>query len=225
MRFIVENNNSNYKDDVLRIINEKKKEIFDFFNSDVIDLPFDVYIYNSIESLVDGLKKRGFKNDPDYICACHKDEDNSLNFFEPKDNPGNNEWSKEEYENVIFHELIHGIQFTLFGTTPEWLNEGIAKVLDGSYSEGIKWLLLNRINNHFIPNQTELENEFGFHEYDSYYYAYLMVSYLIETMGKNSFIECIRNNQIDGVKDGLLNKAIRYYNHKYFDEVEQWKRK
>ena len=216
MKFIVENSDSNYKSVILDIIESRKKEIFDFFNSDIIDLPFNIYIYDSIESLVDGLRKRGFDKDPDYMCACHKDEDNSLNFFEPKDNPSSNEWSKEEYKDVIFHELVHGIQFLLFGTTFEWLCEGIAKCLDGTYSKGIKWLLENYINKRDIPNQSEIENEFGMHDYDSYDYAYIMVSYLIETMGKDKFIDLIRNNQIDGIKDGLLNKAISYYNNKYF---------
>ena len=225
MKFIIENNNSDYKNEILNIINSRKKEIFDFFNSDVIDLPFDVYIYDSIESLVNGLYERGFSKNPDYMCACQKDEDNSLNFFEPKENPNYNEWSKEGYKDVIFHELVHAIQYNLFGSSPEWLNEGIAKYLDRTYDKGIKWLLLNRINNRFIPNQTELENEFGMHEYDSYDYAYLMVKYLIDTMGKDNFIECIRNNMINSVKDGLLNKAIRYYNHICFDEVEQWKKR
>ena len=101
-----------------------------------------------------------------------------MNFFEPKDNPSDNEWSKEEYRDVIFHELIHSIQFNLFGSCPEWLNEGIAKYLDGTYKKGIKYLLDNYINNREIPLQSEIENEFGMHEYDSYDYAYLMVSYL-----------------------------------------------
>ena len=100
MRFIVENSSSNYKDEILSIINNRKKEVFDFFNSDVIDLSYNVYIYNSLESLVKGLRERGFSKDPDYMCACFKDRDKSLNFFEPKDNPSENEWSKEEYKNV-----------------------------------------------------------------------------------------------------------------------------
>lgn len=216
MNLIIENSKSNYKDIVLKIINDRKKEIFNFFNSNVIDLPFNVYIYDSIESLVDGLRKRGFDKDPDYMCACFKDEDNSLNFFEPKDNPGNNEWSKEEYEDVILHELIHAIQFNLFGSAPEWLCEGIAKYLDGTYSYGIKWLLEDYINDEPIPNQSEIENEFGNHDYDSYDYAYLMVSYLIESMGKDEFVDLIKNNKINSVKDGLLDKAINYYNSKYF---------
>ncbi len=219
MKYIIQNSESNYSQVIDNIISNRKSEIFSFFNSMEIDLPFNVYIYDSIEELVYGLRKRGFKNPPDYMCACHKDEDNSLNFFEPKDYPNENEWSKDEYKNVIFHELIHGIQFTLFGSTPEWLNEGIAKYLDGTYSKGVQWLLDNYINNSHIPNQEEIENEFGMHEYDSYDYAYLMVSYLIDTLGKDNFIDLLKNKeQIEVVKKDLLNKSINYYNAKYNDE-------
>lgn len=225
MKYIMQNSDSNYRQVIDTIINNRKKEIFDFFNCREVGLPFNVYVYDSIEELVNGLQKRGFKKDPDYMCACHKDEDNSLNFFEPKDNQSENEWSKEEYKKVIFHELIHGIQYTLFGSTPEWLNEGIAKYLDGTYSKGILWLLDNDINNNPIPNQEEIENEFGMHEYDSYDYAYLMVSYLIDTLGKDNFVNLLRNKEeIEVVKDGLLNKSINYYNAKYNEEKSIKKR-
>jgi len=216
MKYIKQNNNSDYSKTIDSIIINRKKEIFDFFNSEEIELPFNIYIYDSIEELVNGLRKRGFMKDPLYMCACHKDEDNSLNFFEPKDNPSDNEWSKDEYKNVIFHELIHGIQFTLFGNTPEWLNEGIAKYLDGSYSKDIKCLLETSINNHPVPNQEEIEKEFGMHEYNSYDYAYLMVNYLIDTLGKDNFVDLLRNKeQINFIKKDLLNKSINYYNMRY----------
>ncbi len=219
MKYITQNSQSDYWQVIDNIIENRKNEVFDFFNTKEIELPFNIYVYDSVEELVKGLAQRGFKKDPDYMCACHKDEDNSLNFFEPKDNPNENEWSKEEYKKVIFHELVHGIQFTIFGQPPEWLNEGIAKYLDGTYSKGIKWLLDNYINNNPIPNQYEIENEFGMHEYDSYDYAYLMVSYLIDTLGKDNFIDLLRDKeQIEVVKKDLLNKSINYYNAKYNDE-------
>ncbi len=216
MKYIMQNSSSKFDKYIDDIISSRKNEILSFFNSDDIDLSFNIYVYNSIEDLVNGLKERGFSKDPDYMCACHKDEDNSLNFFEPKDNPNEDEWSKEEYEVVIFHELIHAIQFSLFGTTPEWLNEGIAKYLDGTYSKGIKYLLENYINKNRIPEQKEIEEEFGMHEYDSYDYAYIMVSYLIDTLGKDYLLEILKNKeQINIIKEGLLNKSINYYNKKY----------
>ena len=216
MKYITQNSQSDYWQVIDNIIENRKNEVFDFFNTKEIELPFNIYVYDSVEELVKGLAQRGFKKDPDYMCACHKDEDNSLNFFEPKDNPNENEWSKEEYEKVIFHELVHGIQFTIFGQTPEWLNEGIAKYLDDTYSKGIKWLLDNYINNNPIPNQYEIENEFGMHEYDSYDYVYLMVNYLIETLEKDDFVDLLRNKEkIANAKKDLLNKSIDYYNSLY----------
>lgn len=216
MNYIVENPNSNYKEEVNNIITNSKAYIFNFFNSPIVDLPVNVYIYKDIESLVNGMRTRGFKDMPNYMCACQKDEDNSLNFFEPKDNPTDKEWSKDEYKNVIFHELIHSIQYNLFGKTPEWINEGIAKYLDGTYKSGIKYLLDNYINICEIPNQYEIENEFGMHNYDSYDYAYLMVSYIIDAKGKNYLIELLKDkNKLEIEKKGLLKKSIDYYNLKY----------
>lgn len=216
MKLIVENNNSNYKDRVLNIINKKKNEIYDFFDKSLDELPFNVYIYDSSESMVEGLKKRGFGEFPGYMCACHKDKDNSLNFFKPKANPNSDEWSKDEYDNVIFHELVHGIQFSLFGSNYEWFNEGIAKYLDGTYKSGIKYLLENYINTTDIPNQEEIENEFGMHDYDCYDYAYIMVSYLLDNLGKEGFIELVQDeNKIDNIKGNLLSNSIDYYNVKY----------
>lgn len=213
INYIVENEKSNYKDEINNIILSNKKDVFDFFNSPDLDLSFNVYVYKDIDSLVKGLKERGFNNIPSYMCACQKDEDNSLNFFEPKDNPNRNEWSKEEYKNVIFHELIHEIQFQLFGKTPEWLNEGIAKYLDGTYENGVKYLLDNYVNSKEVPNQYEIENEFGCHDYDSYIYAYLMVSYIIDTKGKDYLIELLKDeNKLEVEKNNLLNCAINYYN-------------
>lgn len=218
MNIICNNENSNYKDTVLDIINSKKKEIFSFFLSNEVKLDFNIYIYDSVESLISGLKDRGFDDTFSCMCGCYKDSDNSLNFFEPKDNPSNKEWSKEEYTNVIFHELIHSIQYTLFGSTPKWLNEGIAKYLDGTYKKGIKWLFENYIHKSLIPDQQEIEEEFGKHNYDSCDYAFVMVSYLIENMGKKSFLGLLKDkSKIDEVKKNLLIKSICYYNKKFFN--------
>lgn len=215
MKFYCFNRNKNYQKEIENIFEDKKKEIFDFFGQTLDDLDFNIYIYDTIEELINGLKIRGFKDMPSYICACQKDEDNSLNFFEPKDSPSENEWSKAEYEKVIFHELIHAVQYNLYGKQPEWLTEGIAKYLDGTYSKGIKYLLENNIHKHKIPSMDELENEFGMHDYDSYNYAYLIVSYLIETLGKEKFLEKLSNKNFS---PNLILDAICYYNKKYFDD-------
>lgn len=211
------NRTGDYRDRIENIIQSRKSEIFEFFNIDDMELFFKIYIYDSIDDLILGMKNRGFSDMPSYMCACQKYEDNSLNFFEPKDISGDGEWSKEEYDQVVFHELIHGIQSMLYGKQAEWLSEGIAKYLDGTYKNGIKPLLENYIHKGRIPTMDELENRFGFCEYDSYDYAYLIVSYLIETLGKDRFLEVISDKEFfNKISDNLIIKSIRYYNGKYF---------
>lgn len=217
-KYICANRNELYKEEIETILDNRKKEILEFFEVyDDGQFNFNVYVYDNIHDLIKGMSDRGFGKMPDYMCACQKDEDNSLNFFEPKDNPSSDEWSKEEYRDVIFHEEIHGIQSILYGKQPEWLTEGVAKYLDGTYSRGIKLLLENYIHKNIIPGMDELENEFGEHEYDSYDYAYLMVSYLIETLGKSEFLKVIGDqDELKKKSDNLILKAITYYNEKFF---------
>ena len=218
-KYICANRSRDYKKRVERVINDYKKEILDFFEvEDDGRFNYTIYIYDTVEMLKNGLYARGFKESPEYMCACFKDEDASLNFYEPLDEETENEWSKDEYDLVIFHELIHAIEHTIYGTQPEWLSEGIAKYLDGTYSQGIKWLLQNYINKMPIPEMRELEEEFGFHEYDSYDYAYIMVSYLIETMGKKRFLKFLHNaHEVTELSKNLLTKSIKYY-EEYFAE-------
>ena len=188
-KYFCTNRDVNYKDDIEKILQDRKNEILSFFEvDDNGQFNFNIYVYDNISDLVSGLKSRGYKDDmPDYMCACYKDEDNSLNFFEPLDDACDNEWTKDEYKMVIFHEEIHGVQSVIYGRQAEWLTEGVAKYLDGTYNKGVKYLLDTHINKNNIPSMYELENEFGKHDYDSYDYAYLMVSYLIETLGKHNF--------------------------------------
>lgn len=218
-KYICTNRSSDYKDHIEQVIQQSKKTILDFFETkDDGKFNYTIYVYDTIEELIAGLKERGFKDFPDYMCACFKDEDKSLNFYEPVEEFSENEWSKEEYDQVIFHELVHAIEYSIYGEQPEWLSEGIAKYLDGTYSQGIKWLLENYINKIPIPEMKELEDEFGFHEYDSYDYAYIMVSYLIETMGKKRFLKFLHNaHEVTTLSKGLVTKSIEYY-ERYFSK-------
>lgn len=214
------NRTSDYKDRIEKIIQSRKGEVLDFFGVDRDrELNFNIYIYDSISDLVQGMRDRGFSDMPDYMCACQKNEDNSINYYEPSDEYSDNDWSKDEYDNVIFHEVIHAIQFMLYGNQPEWLSEGIAKYLDGTYKRGIKFLLENYINKNRVPSMDELVNEFGWHEYDSYDYAYLMVSYLIDILGKEKFLSVIGDREkLNDISQNLVEESINYYNKKYFDD-------
>jgi hypothetical protein len=64
------NRTYDYKDKVEEIIQNKKIEIFSFFGVETNnELNFNIYIYDSIEELVKGMKERNFDDMPDYMCA------------------------------------------------------------------------------------------------------------------------------------------------------------
>ena len=49
MRYIVQNKDSNYIQTINDIINDRKNNIFLFFNSKEVALTFNIYVYDSIE--------------------------------------------------------------------------------------------------------------------------------------------------------------------------------
>lgn len=113
-------------------------------------------------------------------------------------------------------------QFNIYGTQPEWITEGVAKYLDGTYKNGMKWLFENYIHQNRIPTMYELENEFGEHEYDSYDYAYIMVSYLIDNFGKEDFLRIIGNKEeLNSISQNLIMYSINYFNNKYFEVTKR----
>lgn len=203
-------------------LDKKRKEILQFFEvEDNDEYIFNVYVYDTQEELVQGLLDRGFSKDPDHMCACSKDEDHSLNYFEPLDNSDG--WTKLDYisQNVVMHEEVHGLEYYIYGYHPEWLCEGIAKYLDGKYKNGIKFLLDNYIDKDDNPaTMYELINEFGMHQtkyHDVYDYSYIIVSYLIETEGKSNFVKKIYSKEyIKQLEESdILSEALSYYREKY----------
>ena len=147
------------------------------------------------------------------MCACYKDEDSSINYFEPADETSEEDWSKEEYDEIIFHEEVHAVEHALYGYHPEWLTEGIAGLLTGKYQKGKKYLLDNYISKYRIPDITELEGDtFCTNEYDGYDLSYLMISYLLDYYGKGEFLNIIKDNEeIKLVSNNLIQKSIDYY--------------
>lgn len=61
--------------------------------------------------------------------------------------------------NIIMQfpmKKIHAIQYSIYGSQPEWLMEGVAKYLDGTYKKGIEFLLNNYININKPPSMFEI---------------------------------------------------------------------
>ena len=130
----------------------------------------------------------------------------SLNFFEPERNPKKiTSWSLDDYidENIIFHQTVKGIETYIY-RLPEWLSEGIAFYLDGTY--------LNDSDISSCLSDIEDLKRFGRKETD-FYTSYFITRYLIEKEGKSNFLKHIKNSDyIKNIENNeIINEAISYY--------------
>ena len=139
----------------------------------------------------------------------------SINFYEPSKTPEENEYTKKEYNNVILHELIHYITDILYGKLPEWLTEGIAKYLDGSYKTDLTELMHQYIATYEIPDISTMKGErFVVKDkektiYNGYDLSYIIVRYIIEVYGKETLFSIMKNKkQLKQIEQQLLPESI-----------------
>jgi hypothetical protein len=211
-----------------RLLERSKLELFEWFEKPTETCRVKTYIYKDLSSLRIGLKRRYNKDYPPYMVACMVDEEENIhrciNIYEPPIT-SDESYTRREYNQVVFHELIHYITDLLFGKLPEWLTEGIALYLDGSYKQDIT-NLLNKINTYQIPdistmkdNTFILEDEQGNTLYNGYDISYIMIRYIIETLGKDYLLTLMKNKkQIQLVEQTTLTDAIDYFNCQYLEE-------
>ena len=134
-------------------------------------------------------------------------------------------YNRKEYNQVVFHELIHYITDILFGKLPEWLTEGIAVYLDGSYKKDIT-NLMTLINTYEIPSIFDMKDDTfvlvdneGKTIYNGYDLSYIMVRYMIETLGKDYLFTLLKNKaQISLIEQTTLSEAIDYFNCQILEE-------
>ncbi len=211
-----------------RLLERSKLEILEWFERPSKTFKVKIYIYKDAASLHTGLQRRLNKKYPSYMVACMVDEDNgisrSINIYEPP-TKSENSYSRKEYNQVVYHELIHYITDLLFGKLPEWLTEGIALYLDGSYKEDFNGLL-KTINTYQIPSISDMKEESFVAEdnqgniiYNGYDFSYIMIRYIIETLGKDYLFTLMKNKaQISLIEQSTLIEAIDYFNYQYLEE-------
>lgn len=227
-----------------KLLERSKREILEWFQIPSLDFKITTFIYKDLPSLIEGLKKRGFGPYPDYMRACMIDEDlkrqikRSINIYEVSDDLENKQsYTKKEYDKIVFHELIHYITDYLFGKLPEWVTEGIAKYLDGTYKKGIPYLMEHYIRTYEIPNINDMtgnqfvvtkkeiiESESGLKEidrvvYDGYDYSYLIINYIIEVYGKDYLFTIMKQKDfLNSIAERLQKEALEYFNYEYNEE-------
>ncbi len=219
-----------------KLLERSKQEILDFFQVPYQEFKVTTYIYKDNESLREGLKRRGIGLYPAHMVACQVDEDTkrnikrSINLYEPP-TKSNNSYNKKEYDQCVYHELVHYITDMLFGKLPEWITEGIATQLDGSYKKDITNLIKNIIE-YEIPNINDMKGDFFVYIinnpenpqekktiYNGYDLSHLMIRYILEVYGRDYLLDLLRNKEmIKEVEQTILVEAIEYYKSLYFAE-------
>ena len=219
-----------YVHHVDRLLERSKLEIFEWFEKPSETIRIKAYIYKDVPSLREGLRRRLNREYPSYLQGCQVDEDKendiprSINLYEPPIQ-SKTSYNKKEYNSVIYHELVHYITNILYGKLPEWLSEGIALNLDGSYKKDIT-NLMKIVQKYEIPDVSKLiGSTFVVHDdqgntvYNGYDLSYLMVRYIIETLGKDSLFTLMKNKeQISLIEQSTLIEAIEYFNCQYLEE-------
>lgn len=225
-----------------KFLERSKLTILEWFEESFSDFKVNTFIYKDNKALREGLKRRGLGLYPAHMVACMVDEDplqgirRSINFYEPP-TISKDSYNKKEYDQVIFHELIHYITNMIFGKLPEWVTEGLAKYLDGSYQEDLSNLIINHVCTYEIPSISDMKNDFFVVKryekeiteadeelkevvvYDGYDLSYLMIRYIIEVYGKDHLFSLLRNKeQIKEQEQTILIEAIEYYKKLYFTE-------
>lgn len=213
-----------------RLLERSKLEILEWFETPSLTFRVKTYIYKDKESLRTGLRRRLNREYPPHLEGCMVDEDKekdiprTINIYEPPIE-SKDSYNRKEYNQVVFHELIHYITDMLYGKLPEWLTEGIAVNLDGSYKKDIT-NLLKQIQKYQIPSVSDMkDDQFVVLDeedntiYDGYDLSYLMIRYILETLGKEYLLTLMKNKeQIPLVEQTTLIEAIDYFNCQYLEE-------
>ncbi len=219
-----------------KLLERSKQEILDFFQVPYQEFKVTTYVYKDNESLREGLKRRGLGLYPAHMVACQVDEDiennitRSINLYEPPIE-SDTSYNKKEYDCCIYHELIHYITDLLYGKLPEWITEGIATQLDGSYKKDLT-NLIQIITGYEIPNIGDMKGDFFVYEipnpenkkdkktiYNGYDLSHIMIRYILEVYGRAYLLDLLKNKEmIKEVEQTILVEAIDYYKSLYFAE-------
>lgn len=192
----------------------KLKDIYEFYEiKNDKKLQGEVYLFDSLHEMKKYLDDNNIyelEHQPSYMTSCERER--KLYLLTPKDKIFD-DYTKDDYDRIIYHEEIHLVTELVFGYLPEWLNEGIAKYLDGTYKKGMKSLFENYINNYRIPDLEQIDGDtFVTDDYDGYDLCYVLVSYIIDVNGKDKLLNLVNNKTlIERVSTKDLNLALDYY--------------
>lgn len=209
---------SNFAKELFLELNNKRKEILNFFElkdfRKVKVLLFD----NNKEFRDYVLSLRGKEAFlPKYASGVF-DQGKMICYINPETIKNKNIFNLKIKQSI--HELIHIIcEEKIYNERLIWLDEGLALNLSGEYGnlkqeEKFKYFLEEAIFKiKIFPDMNNLNWEnFSNDEYNGYDLSYLCVRYLLETKDKNELQKIIKDyNTAYKIGNKILSEAIEYY--------------
>lgn len=180
------NGNDKYSLKIDMALERGKREIFDWFKQEGIDIKINVYVYEDSLTLKEGIKKRVNKsvsnNLMSYTILESKDKNisRSLNIIEPKN------CKIKEYNHLLYRELVIYIIDYLYGNLPSWVINGIINNMDVTYRDINTDYLLLRVSSSLIP---KIDNLLLSPKYNEY--TYLIIKYIIDFYGKDYLLHML----------------------------------
>lgn len=198
-------NDLEYIDYISNEIENKSKEIVDFFEINDFDKKVKIVLFDSVDKFRNFYKET-FKREPkDYVCGFSKgDSVYTLSLNEYKKCLSHEESTIEDLIKLILHEFTHSVHSKRNSNMPcMWLNEGAATYLSNQYEDKkeIRCSLDDFINKKCFYSDYKL-----------------MFEYVLNTYGKEYILKLIDDKELlDKDSKRLFEEAKKYYNNIVFD--------
>ena len=209
--FVYEKEDEDLIEELEKQINSCAESIFSFFDSTLPRELVNITIFPSKQMYDEVVKKRrGVSEIPKWEIGNNRDANieyvslhdykNTTHAFEPEEY----EKALDYYKKTIIHEYVHFIVGLYrkkynFEKPLKYLNEGIAQHLSGQ-RENIK-----QVFNYTLDDVLNSKN--------NYVAWYLMTKFIIDTKGRDYFLELLRNRKkAEEETPYLYEQARDYYN-------------
>jgi hypothetical protein len=103
-------------------------------------------------------------------------------------------WGTRAIAHELTHLVVHQVTFNPYNSLPTWLDEGISMSAEGELDDQFVEVLSDAISNDSLISVRSLASPFSAYTYEallSYAESFAVVTYLIDTYGRDSMLELL----------------------------------